>query len=83
MLKCHKKEVKKMYKEVAKMRLKQIRTELGLSQYDVQTETGISQSKISRFETGEREPTIEDLAKLSELYNVTTDWLLGIGKKDD
>jgi len=72
-----------MYKEVAKMRLKQIRTELGLSQYDVQTETGISQSKISRFETGEREPTIEDLAKLSELYNVTTDWLLGIGKKDD
>lgn len=72
-----------MYKEIAKIRLKQIRTELGLSQYEVQTETGISQSKISRFETGEREPTIEDIAKLAELYNVTTDWLLGIGKKED
>jgi len=83
MLKCHKKEVSIMYKEVAKMRLKQMRLELGLSQYDVQTETGISQSKISRFETGEREPTIEDIAKLAELYNVTTDWLLGIGKKEE
>lgn len=70
-----------MYKEIVKMRLKELRQELELSQYKVAEETGIDRSKISRFETGDREPTIEDLAKLAEFYDVTTDWLLGIGNK--
>ena len=70
-----------MYKEVVKIRLKEIRKELGLSQYEVSDGTGIDQSKISRFENGEREPTIEDIAKLADFYSVSTDWLLGIGKQ--
>lgn len=70
-----------MYKEIVSARLRELRYKLEFSQYYVAEETGIDQSKISRFETGDREPTIEDLAKLAEFYDVTTDWLLGIGNK--
>lgn len=71
-----------MYSKITQERLKELRKDLGLTQTDVETGTGIDRSKISRFENGDREPTINDLAKLAEYFDVTTDWLLGIGKKN-
>ena len=66
-----------MYKEVFAIRIKSIRKELGLSQICVSKETGIDQSRISKYETGELQPDLEKLGILANYYEVSIDWLLG------
>lgn len=66
-----------MYKETFQSRIRQTRLEIGLSQNYVSAQTGISQSKISKFESGKLEPNIEQLGTLAEFYNVSIDFLLG------
>ena len=66
-----------MYKETFHQRIKEIRKELGLTQNLVSAETGISQSKLSKYESGELEPNIEQLGTLAQFYNVSIDYLLG------
>ena len=62
--------------------LKSIRRAQGLTQaalvLKVLEKTGIriSISKISKLETGERKPSVEDLMDLSKTLNVSTDTLL-------
>lgn len=70
-----------MYKEVFKTRIKAIRDELGLTQTQVAIETDIPRSNISKYESGELEPNLEQLGKLAQFFCVSTDWLLGITKK--
>lgn len=65
------------YKETFHRRILEVRKELGFTQSYVSAETEISQSKISKYESGELEPGIEQLGKLAEFYNVSIDWLLG------
>jgi len=48
------------------------------TQKDVAEALNTTQRKISRLETGEAEPNIEDLRMLSRYYNVSADYLLGI-----
>ena len=66
-----------MYKEVFCLRLKAARKELGISQLDVSKDTGINQSKLSKYENGNLEPDLETLGKLANYYQVSIDWLLG------
>lgn len=66
-----------MYKEVFKIRIKQIRQELGLTQNQVSKETEIDQSRISKYESGELQPDLEKLGILANYYEVSIDWLLG------
>lgn len=66
-----------MYKETFHQRIKEIRIELGLKQNQVSAEIGISQSKLSKYESGELEPNLEQLGKLAEYYNISIDYLLG------
>lgn len=66
-----------MYKETFHQRIKEIRKEIGLTQTYVSAETGISQSKLSKYESGELEPNIEQLGILAEFYNISIDYLLG------
>lgn len=66
-----------MYKEVFKIRIKAARKELGLSQIKVSTETGIHQSYLSKYESGDLEPNLEQLGILANYYQVSIDWLLG------
>lgn len=70
-----------MYKEVFKTRIKAIRNELGFSQAYVAAETENTQSNISKYESGDLEPTIEQLGKLAQFYSVSIDWLFGMTKK--
>jgi len=58
------------------MRLKEARLKRGLSQYDVAEALSCSQVVYSRYENGMREPSIETLKKLSELYKVSVDYLI-------
>ena len=68
-----------MYKEVFAGRLKEARKNSGLTQKEVGNITGISQSNLTKYETERAEPNIETLGILANLYNVTSDWLIGLG----
>ena len=59
------------------MRLKELRKKKGLSQLRLATELNTTQNTISRYETGEREPGIDELVKIADYFNVSVDYLIG------
>ncbi len=59
------------------MRLKEIRKAKGISQLKLAMDLHTNQNTISRYETGEREPGIDELIKLADYFNVSVDYLLG------
>lgn len=59
------------------MRLKEARKSAGLTQKEVATVVGVNQNTYSYWENGKTKIDSESLAKLSELFGVTTDFLLG------
>lgn len=66
-----------MYKESFIDRIKKARIDAGYTQNQVAEITGISQPILSNLETGEREPSLENLGVLADFYEVSVDWLLG------
>lgn len=61
--------------------LRKLREEAGFTQLAVQMKTGIDQSLLSKYENGERVPTVENLKILAKFYNTSTDYLLGMSEK--
>ena len=59
------------------MRLKELRKKKGLSQLRLATELNTTQNTVSRYETGEREPGIDELIKIADYFNVSVDYLIG------
>ncbi|MBR3835849.1 MAG: helix-turn-helix transcriptional regulator [Clostridia bacterium] len=57
-------------------RLREIRKSKGVTQIALQMQTGIEQSLISKFESGERIPPTETLLILADFYNVSIDYIL-------
>jgi transcriptional regulator with XRE-family HTH domain len=58
------------------MRLKELREEKNINQKVVADMLNISQQAYSRYETGEREPSIESLKKLAKFYKVSIDYIV-------
>ena len=58
------------------MRLKEIRNSKGISQLKMAMDLNTNQNTISRYETGEREPGINELIKIADYFNVSVDYLL-------
>ncbi len=58
--------------------LKAIRIEKGLSQPELAQLVGVSKGMISFWENGVNEPTITNLIKLAQIFEVSTDYLLGL-----
>ncbi len=58
-------------------RIKQLRTERGLSQVDLAKILNVSKQSISNWENDNIQPSIEMLIKLSRVFSVSTDFLLG------
>ena len=58
-------------------RLRELRTERGLLQEQVAGMIGVIKSTISTYENGTRQPSLEILVRLANLYHVSTDYLLG------
>lgn len=56
--------------------IKFIRVSRDITQLKVQMDTGISQSTISKYETGESVPTVENLMLLADYYKVSLDYLM-------
>ncbi len=67
--------------EVFPARLKQARELRGLNQGEVASRSGMQASAISHFETGGRKPSFDNLRRLAQALDVTTDYL--IGRVDD
>ena len=59
------------------MRLKELRKKKGISQLRLATDLHTTQNTISRYETGEREPGIDELIKIADYFNVSVDYLIG------
>ena len=58
-------------------RLKELRTEKGLSQIDLALATGLTQGAITYWETGQRVPNAKAIITLAHFFEVSTDYLLG------
>lgn len=58
------------------MRLKEIRKSKGISQLKMAMDLNTNQNTISRYETGKREPGINELIKIADYLNVSIDYLL-------
>lgn len=64
-------------------RLKQLREENELSQIAIANQLGIKEEAINAFENDETMPSAEILVKLSSLYNMSVDELLGNSRKTE
>lgn len=62
-------------------RIKELRKNARLSQSELAQKLGVVQSTLSTWENGQFEPDSKALIALSELFNVSTDYLLGKEKK--
>ncbi len=58
-------------------RFKALRKEHDLSQQALADRLGISKSSVNMYERGEREPGIQALEAIADLFNVDMDYLLG------
>ena len=59
------------------MNLKEIRVARNLTQQQVADQIGCSGVVYSRYENGTRQPSIETLLRMADLFGVTVDYLLG------
>jgi transcriptional regulator with XRE-family HTH domain len=64
-------------------RLRALRRQRGFTLADLSTSTGISESTLSRLESGGRRPTLELLLPLARTYGVPLDDLVGAPRTGD
>lgn len=62
------------------LKLKELRSQAGLTQKQLATQIGVTKSVISYYELQERLPSPEILIKLAAVFHVSADYLLGIEK---
>ena len=63
-------------------RLAALRRERGMTQADLAARLGISKSAVSMYERGNREPELELLQKMADLFRVSVSSLLGREEDD-
>lgn len=59
-------------------RILEMRTNLGWSQMELAKRLGVAKQTVSNWENDNIQPSIEMLVRLSRLFGVTTDYLLGL-----
>ena len=59
------------------MRLKELRTQKGVTQKEVANAIVCSVNNYARYERGEHEPDIETLKRLSKYFEATVDYIIG------
>ena len=58
--------------------LRQLRSQIKVSQQRLADEIGVSRSTIAMWESGKSQPDNDSLIKLAKFFNVSVDMLLGI-----
>jgi len=64
-------------------RLRDLRTERGLSQEAIAQVLNTTQQYYGKYELGKRPLPIEHLITLCKFYEVSADWLLGLKEKNN
>ncbi|GAA0939361.1 MULTISPECIES: helix-turn-helix domain-containing protein [Streptomyces violaceusniger group] len=64
-------------------RLRALRRERGITLADLAARTGVSESTLSRLESGQRRPTLELLLPLARIHDVPLDDLVGAPRTGD
>ena len=64
-------------------RIKELRVKHGLTQKDIAALLDVSPSTVGMYEQNRREPDANTLVKISERFNVSTDYLLGTPEKNE
>jgi transcriptional regulator with XRE-family HTH domain len=54
-----------------------MREKRGLTQEDLSNKLGISRASLSHYETNRRQPDYETLRNIANLFDISTDYLLG------
>lgn len=57
--------------------LKRVRNEKGLSQKALAKLLNVTQPAVAKWESGTREPSLDDLIKIADILGETIDFLLG------
>lgn len=57
--------------------LQELRKDKGWKQSDLAEMLGLSKSAVGSYESGVSEPSFDNLVKISDLFNVNIDYLLG------
>ncbi len=63
---------------MAPNRLRQLREENGLSQIELGNRLGVTQQSVFAWEHGKTVPQIQTAIALSQIYNVSLDYLMGL-----
>lgn len=63
---------------IVSKRIKELRKEHKLSQVELADKCMVKQSCVSKWERGETLPDIELIVLLTQIFNVSADYLLGI-----
>lgn len=64
-------------------RIRDLRKQKRMSQTELAKSAGVSQTTVTAWETGKAEPSSSAVAKLADIFNVTTDYLLGRDVKEE
>ena len=59
-------------------RIYEIRTAIGWTQVELAKRIGVAKQTVSNWENDNIQPSIDMLVRLAKLFNVTTDYLLGL-----
>ena len=62
-------------------RLRALRKEKGLTQKQLAARLGVTKSVVSAYETSMRYPSYDILIRITSIFGVTSDYLLGIERK--
>ena len=62
-------------------KLKSLRKEAGMTQTDLAKRLGVTKSVVSYYERQERSPSPDVLIQLTDIFHVTSDYLIGITHK--
>ena len=65
------------------MRLKEMREDSDIRQKEIADYLHIKQNTYSQYENGQRQIPIDMLIQLSEFYNTSVDYLLGLTSKKE
>lgn len=63
--------------------LKTLRLKENMTQLQLAQKLGLTKSVISAYETGLRLPSYDVLIHIAKIYNVSTDYLLGVERKKE
>lgn len=63
--------------------LKALRIQNNLTQSQLAQKLGVTKSVISAYETGIRMPSYDTFIYISKIFKVSTDYLLGLERKQD